>query len=240
MRYFTKEWYNDTMVADMCFQLRKTERAAVYSDAFFERLYAVEERAYTKYLKRAARAMRSKLDADAAKAEFAANYKENLEFVKANLSEDILADVKDIRVLALGSATHDIAMRITRFCGKKNRTCESVERAYDNASEEADEAIGADAANALSILNGSLIEDVTVKDDSVEIAFSSTESSRSAIILLEGARLTDGDGNIKDMTALRHELLLSDNGGFEFSILLLSQDSSLHTVSYITSRIASL
>ncbi len=241
MRYFTKEWYYGTLIADMCFQLRKTERAAVYSDAFFKYLYAVEERAYLKFCKRNAKALKENFDKDAAIAEFAANYKENLDFVKANLPEDILSDVKDIRILALGSATHEMAMRITRFCGKKNRLCESIEREYNNASEEADEAVGAYTANALAHLNGSIIDGITSNDDgSVVMTLSNAESSRNAQIILNDVLLTEGSLEIKDMTVIKHELLLSADRKFEFSLLLLSPDSSIVTLSCNTSGIKSV
>ncbi len=235
MRYFTKEWYNDTMVADMCFQLRKTERASVLSDTFFEKLYAVEERAYLKFAKRAAKSSHAYFDKDATRKEFADNYRENLEFVKKNLPEDILCDVKDIRVLALGSATHDIAMRITRFCGKKNRQCESIERSYENDSEAADEALGSHA-NALLSLNGSQISSLShCENGDILLSYSSNGES-TASLRLKNTELTEGAENIEGMAVVRHEVLLSEKG-FEFSLLLLSDDSSLHTVAYIASEI---
>ncbi len=239
MRYFTKEWYKDSLVADMCFQLRKTERAAVFSDAFFERLYAVEERAYLKFSKRAAKAYNVPFDKDEARAEFASNYKENLEFVKENLPDDILCDIKDMRVLALGSATHDLAMRITRFCGMKNMLCESIERSYDNESEAADEALGKRASVFVS-LNGSTVTALSRSNDGdVSLSFSNPATENEISFSLINACLTDGDLNISDMTVVRHEILISpDNSGFEFSMLLMAKDASLHTISYTLSDIS--
>ncbi len=238
MKYFTKEWYKDSLIADMCFQLRKTERAALFSEAFFERLYAVEERAYLKFSKRAAKTYNKPFDKDEAKAEFASNYNENLEFVKETLPDDILCDIKDIRVLALGSVTHDLAMRITRFCGKKNRLCESIERSYDNESEAADEALGK-KASVFTSLNGSTITSLSFSNDAaVLISFSNPAEETDASFSLINASLTDGDDNISGMTVIRHELLLSADAGFEFSLLLMAKDSSLHTVSYTASDIS--
>ena len=62
MRYFTKEWYNDTVIAEMCFAFRKTQKADVYSDKFFEKLYVIEKKAYLKHSKRAAKFEKRKFD----------------------------------------------------------------------------------------------------------------------------------------------------------------------------------
>ncbi len=233
MRFFTKEWYNDTLIADMCFQLRKNESASVFSERFFERLYAVEERAYIKYYKRNAKATRTNFSKDDAAREFASNYKENLEFVKANLPEDILADVKDIRVLALGTATHDIAMRITRFCGKKNRLCENAERNYNNASEEADERVGGAVVRRLLSLIGAQIISLDAADDGdVSLTFASVETGKSEKLILKDAVLTESDGDVSGSVIVKYELLTTEDEGFEFSLLLLSDSSSLLTVTY--------
>ena len=238
MRFFTKEWYNDTLIADMCFQLRKNESASVFSEKFFLRLYAVEERAYLKYSKRGARAARAAFDKDATVREFAENYNENLEFVKANLPEDILADVKDIRVLALGTATNDIAMRITRFCGKKNRLCEATERSYNNASEEADEKIGGAAASCLISLTGARIAALEKSGDNATLIFYPAQSAETKRLILKDVVVTDDkDGGLNEASVIKYELLVANEGGFEFSILALGKDSELLTASYRISGI---
>lgn len=232
MRYFTKEWYNDTMIADMCFQLRKNESASVYSDKFFERLYAVEERAYAKYCKRQARAAKTPFDKNSAALEFAKNYEENLAFVKANLPQEILDDVKDIRVLALGTATHDIAARITRFCGKKNRLCEAAEREYNNASEEADEMIGGATAQKLLALVGAEIVSLESNGENATLMFTPAESGEQRSLTLKAVRAAESDGDLAPSTVIKYELLVADEGGLEFSLLALSNGSSVLTATY--------
>lgn len=226
------------MIADMCFQLRKNESASVFSEKFFERLYTVEERAYLKYAKRGARAARAAFDKEAASREFAENYKENLAFVKANLPEDILADVKDIRVLALGTATNDMAMRITRFCGKKNRLCEATERSYNNASEEADEKIGGAVASCLISLTGARIAALDKDGDNATLIFHPAQSAQTKRLTLKDAALTDAaEGSLADAAVIKYELLIADEGGFDFSVLALSKDEELLTTSYRISGI---
>ncbi len=238
MRYFTKEWYNDLLISDMCFQLRKTEGASVFSEAFFKRLFLIEERAYLRYCKRSAKASKAYFDKEAARAEFASNYEENLNFVKANIPDDILADVKDIRVLALGSTTNDIAMRITRFCGKKNRLCESVEKEYDNISEETDEKTSRDVLNALVNINGSSLLYVKAEGDNrVSVSFVPASSLDEKKISLIEAKELENDIISEEMTVIKHELLLCEDGGVEFSLLLISRSGSIHEISYHASEI---
>ena len=226
------------MIADMCFQLRKNESAATFSEKFFERLYTVEERAYAKYCKRQSRAAKTGFDKNASRLEFAKNYEDNLAFVRANLPEDILADVKDIRVLALGTATNDIAMRITRFCGKKNRLCEATERSYNNASEEADEKIGGAAASRLISLTGARIAALEKSGDNATLIFYPAQSAETKRLILKDAIVTDDkDGGLNEASVIKYELLVADEGGFEFSILALGKDSELLTASYRISGI---
>ena len=216
----------------MCFQLRKNESASVFSEKFFEKLYAAEERAYAKYAKRNAKATKQSFDKEAVAREFANNYKENLEFVKANLPEDILANVKDVRVLALGTATNDIAMQITRFCGKKNRLCEAVEREYNNASEEADEKVGGAVANRLLTLIGSEIVSIENNGENATLIFSPAESGETRSIILENATLVESNEPLNGASIVKYELLIAQDEGFEFNVLALGKDSSILTASY--------
>ncbi len=236
MKYFTKEWYSDLMLSDICFQFRKTERAGEYSDSFFERLYAVEQKAYIKYAKRSARAARLPFDKSAASAEFDGNYKANLEFVKAKLPEDILSDIKDIRVLALGSVTDEMAQRITRLCGKKNRLCEAVERRYNDASEEMDERIGGSTSRALLSLIGSRISSFTIDGENAKIE-ALCEEGNTISLTLTGAVNTENDDAFVGSSVLKYELLPADDDKIEFSALSMGDDTSLHTVSFTAKEI---
>ncbi len=228
MRYFTKEWYIDSLIAEMCFQLRKTEKASVYSDRFFEKLYAIEQKAYIKFQKRYSKISRTAFDERTAIAEFEANFKDNLEFVKSNLPNDILADIADIRVLALGSATTDNAMKITRFCGKKNRLCESVERKYNDASEEADEKLGG-ATKLLFELTGAPVASLESDNEHNITLTTSHEATGTAIKLtFTNAFITECDEEIVGKSILKYELLTREGGKYEFSILTLGEKLRLY------------
>ena len=231
MRYFTKEWYNDSLVAEMCFQLRKTDRAGVFSDKYFERLYALEKKIYVKHLKRAAKFERKRFDADAAGAEFDSNYEQNLAFVKANLPSDILDEVKDIRVLALGSATYDIAGKITRYSGLKNRQCEAVKRKYEEATDEVVERLGGVLPPLLSELTGSPVKSASGDGCGNVIIETSHEYTGVALrVTLENGDITELDPNATGAMICNYELLALEDGKFEFSLLSLADDSSLQVI----------
>lgn len=234
MRYFTKEWYNDSLVAEMCFQLRKTDRAGVFSDKYFEKLYALEKRVYIKHLKRAAKFERRKFDEGAASLEFDSNYKENLAFVKENLPSEILDGVKDVRVLALGSATYEIADKITRFSGMKNRQCEAVKRKYEEATDDVVEKLGGVMPPLLKDLIGSPVS-MAGGDGfgNVTIETSHEYTGVALRVTLENADLTEHEPGAIGGMICNYELLALEDGKIEFSLLALAEDSSLHIITAV-------
>ena len=234
MRYFTKEWYTDSLVAQMCFQLRKTDRAGTFSEKYFEKLYALEKKMYLKHLKRAAKFERRKFDVEAAGAEFDSNYEDNLAFVNANMPSEILDEVKDVRVLALGSATYDVAAQITRFCGQADRKCEAVKRKYDDATDEVVERLGGVMPPLLSELTGAPIASASGDGEGGVVITTSHEYTGTALrITLENATLTEFDPLAIGAMISNYEILVVEEGKFEFSLLSISEKSTLHVITAV-------
>lgn len=150
MRYFTKEWYNDTLLAEVCFQMKSSSQADKFSEKHFNSLYEGQKKWFLKSEKVIAKQNKVKFDAEAAEAAFEENYNENLEFIKNNIPSDILAKVADLRVLAMGSASYDVFHEITRFCGQVDRRCEAVKAEYDAEVEKLAEKIGWYKINCLN------------------------------------------------------------------------------------------
>lgn len=142
MKYFTKEWYHDSLVAQMCFQVRKDAKAAKASDKYFESLYSMQLNWFVKHMKRAARHTKTEFDRAAAEAEFRANYEENLNFVSTSLPAEILEKIADLRVLALGCAEQDILLEITRYCGQVDRKCKKICDCYEEENEKLGDKLG--------------------------------------------------------------------------------------------------
>ena len=180
MKYFTQEWYHNTLISQMCFSLRKSNRAAVLSDKFFEKLYKSEKAWYVKHLKRAAKFNRIPFDKVAAEIEFDDNYTDNLEFVKT-LPDEIITKIPDIRVFALGTVSYEMADELTRYCGKLNRECEAVQTEYENSLEVLAGEIGWTSINMLNALPDAEI--IAVTDDNTAVVIETSERK----IILDGA-----------------------------------------------------
>ena len=236
MKYFTPEWYNDTVVAQMCFQLRKTGKAASFSEKFFERLYAIEKKAFLKHSKRAAKFERRKFDAIAAGEQFDANYAENLAFVQKNLPSEILDTVADIRILALGSADYDVAYAITRYCGQINRKCENIEAEYQTELEKIAEKLGWVTVNSLEYLIGAPIASVEQSDNGVVVTTSPEYSGNTYKIDLDGGQIDCDAQSIIGATVMRHELTQSGDA-LEFGLLCSDENSDMLTLTITAKRI---
>ena len=238
MRYFTKQWYNDTVVAAMCFQLRRTEKAAKHSDKFYEKLYTLEEKAYIRYRKRELKALKQSKALDEMKEEFRKNTVANLEFVKTNLPEDILSEIADIRVLGLGSVTNDMHAKITRYCGRINRQCESVERQYEIASDEAFELIDGKTTKALGALIGSEIISISNDCDNTLIEFLSDDNGTRYIVTLSNTQGADEDTFVEGGFVIKYELISTDDKKFEFALLCIDENLKTYTYSYTAESVS--
>ncbi len=232
MKFFTTEWYNDTIVSEMYSQLRKTQNAAQFSEKFYNKLFEIEKKAFLRYSKRIAKFERAPFNAAVAEAQFIANYNENLAFIKANVPEDILADVKDIRVLALGSAEYEIAARITRFCGQTERKCRAADQNYEDELQNVANVTGWEVINSLDLLIGSPIESVIEDGGYVTITTSKELVGVSYKVTLEGAIARNLPENTVGSIINQHELALNDDSSLSFGLLCLDDDSSPLTVEF--------
>lgn len=222
MRYFTAEWYRDTVLAEMCFQLRKTQKAVVFSEDFFQKLFKTEKKAYLKHSKRVAKFEKTEFDTSKAERKFEQSYLENLEFVQSNLPQSILSQVKDVRVLALGSADYDTAQEITRFCGQVNRRCEHVCDEYDKQLEKIAENIGWLKINSLNMLIGAPISSIALSDGAITVTTSSEYTGIAARVVLKNANVAESNENIVGTVIQKHELIY-DDGTLSFGLLCIDE-----------------
>ena len=225
MRYFTKEWYNDTLLAEMCFQIKKTSRASKFSESFFQYLYKAQKKWFINNQKHVARFSKVKFDLAAAEAAYDANYNENLEFVKANIPQEILEKVADVRVLAMGSASPEITDEITRFCGKINRKCEKVSEDYDEQVEMLAERIGWYKVNSLNKLANAQIVETKEEDGAFIIRTSPEYTDIACEAVLKNAAVAEADERLVGAVVLHFEILPADKEGFvELNLLCRAED----------------
>lgn len=206
MKYYTTQWYNDGLVSQMHEPMRKTQNAAQFSEKFFEKLYRVEKKNFIRYYKRAAKLQRIPFDTESTEKQFGVNYEENLAFVKANLPEEILANVKDVRVLALGSAEYGVAEQIERYCGKLKRKCNEIEDQYEEELEKVAEKIGWDTVHALDNLIDAQIESIEDAADDIIVCLYVEETRTNVTVVLHGSKLPQNAQSAIGGVVCRHEL----------------------------------
>lgn len=227
MRYFTKEWYNDTVTSEICFQMRSTSQADKFSEKHFKSLYESQKKWFIKNEKVIARQNKVKFDAAAAEAAYEASYNENLEFVKANIPAEILEKVADVRVLAMGSASYDIFHEITRYCGQLNRRCEAVKVQYDEAVEKTAELIGWYKINSLDwILNSPISTVENAEDGKFIITTSPAYTEIGCKVTLFGAKVISLPEGLVGATVIHLELL-PEGDGLELNLLCMTNGGEL-------------
>ena len=217
----------------MCFSIRKSNRATALSDKFFEKLYKSEMTFYTKHLKRAAKFNRVAFDKSAAEAEFEQNYKDNLEFVQT-LPEEILGDIADVRVFALGTVSYEVADKLTRYCGNLNRECEKIQSDYENSLESVAEKLGWTSINMLNMLSEAEISGVEHINGAAEL------STSSCVV-----RLTDGEANerLAGATVIAYEIGCDEETSkFYLGLLCESAENELfdETITFSAIEVAEL
>ena len=224
MKYFTKQWYRDTILAEICFQMRSSSKAEQFSEKYFASLYEAQKKWFVKNEKRIAKHTKSQFDPAAAEAAFEENYNENLAFIKENLPAEILEKVADVRVLAMGSAGYDVLHAVTRFCGQVNRRCEAVKDQYDGEVEKLAEKMGWDKINALNMLSNAPIGSIEMREDGCCVIKTTAEYTDIACkVTLFSAKVALCDPSLVGATVLHHELLPSEDG-LELNLLCQTPD----------------
>lgn len=222
MRFFTKEWYKDTILAEMCFQIKRTDRAAQFSEKLFSSLYDGQKKWHIKNDKRIAKLTKQPFDAELSEKGFEASFNENLEFVKANLPKEIIEKVADTRVLALGCADYDTLQAITRYCGQVNRRCEKVKDEYDAEVEHLAEKIGWYKINSMNMLTNAPIISAVADGDRFIIETSKEYTDYACKLTLFSPEISVCN-ELSGAVVLHFEILPDKNGGEGVEISLLCQ-----------------
>jgi hypothetical protein len=228
MKFFTKEWYADTILADMCFQLKASSKAAKFDEKYFLSLYNGQKKWFVRSKKYIAKHNKTTFDLAAAEAAYEASHQENIAYVKANIPQEILNDVADVRVLALGSATHDVTERIVRFCGQVNQRCERVTAEYEAEVEKLAANIGWVNINLLNKISNSAIE-LCEGDGNGNFVFA-TSAEYTGVpcrVDLKNAKVILCDEGLVGASVAHFEILQGDGDSLIFSALCQKIDGSL-------------
>lgn len=222
MKYFTKDWYRDSLASDICFQLKSSAKAAKPSEKYFSSLYAAQEKWS---VKQSRRIMGSAFNAEDARREFQKNYDENLTFVKASIPEEILEKVPDVRLLALGVADSETVQAIARHCGKLARRCEKTQNDYDERLEALAEELGWLKINTLNLIIGAPITSATREGDAYVIETGADNTDIACKLQLFNANVTSSD-TIVGSVVLQLEIL-GEGDKLELNLLCENKDGEL-------------
>lgn len=225
MRYFTKDWYNDTVLAEMCFQIKPSHKADKLNEKYFQSLYDAQKSWHLKNEKRLCKYTGKAFDKDAAEAEFKANFEENLAYIKEKLPPDIISSVADVRLLAIGTASYEVRDAIVRFCGQVNRRCEKAKSDYESENERLAESIGWYKVNSLNMIQGVPIASAEMSGEDFIITTAGEDMIVSCKVTLTNARIESIGENLIGSYPLYIELLPSSNEGeLELNLLCSTED----------------
>ena len=238
MRYFTKQWYNDTVLAEMCFQIKSSPKAEKLDEKYFKSLYSAQESWFVKNEKRVAKYAKQPFDKAAAEAKFAESFEENLEYVKANLPEDILNNVADVRLLAIGSASYEVTHAIVRYCGQINKRCEAARESYEAERERLAERIGWFKINTLDLISNAKIVSAEQSCEDFIITTSPEYTGVACKVTLSSAKVSELDQKVIGASVLFIEILPAENEDkLELNLLCATEDGKSAEISIIAKDI---
>ena len=258
MRCFTEEWYQVAQFMDFYENLEESEQAAVFSEAYFQELYASREAdmlemqkllpgmtfegmcgiseemfseledAATQYqqVKEAFERMkknRGPFDEAKEKENFTAFFQGQIRILQENLPPEILNEVADIRVLALGAATAPVIEEITMFCEACRDAVYEIEEKYSRYWDKflkthPDSFVQNFSLQDSVILNLEQAEDQIVLH--MDCALSTTKCSA---IHLHHAKLVTCE-ELPERAEWLMDELYEENGSYELHILMAQHE----------------
>lgn len=135
MKYFTKEYYD--LIDKGCLQMdfAPSPSAKKKSENYFRHLYAEKQKNFLDLRRELAAADGDVFDEASATERFAQYHKERMELYSHALPEEILAQVADLRVLALGVCTGKVKQQISKFSKEKMAEADAIEKRFDDYVE---------------------------------------------------------------------------------------------------------
>ena len=236
MKYFTKDWYSKMQKTNMHLLLRVDQRCKKYSDELYLEFYNKEKDKYLKtmsfyedfdeFCKLMSNVDKTfneleEIDKKRKFLEFRDEQLEGLSLsetfdkkidfavnnLKEKLSEDILNDVADIRVLALGYTSSDIYTRIEEYCLTNEKFVNEKVLEYANYEKET----FVDRFDFLDEnLHDSFIVNCEVKNNDFYIVIENIISGNKKIIFKDYENILD-DGSLNETRWLYEEVYKVDN-----------------------------
>lgn len=220
MKYFTKEWYEGCGETGHPMELQVSKNAESFSEEYYHDLYLRRRRAFIKEEKEAKQADFEKAEAEKA---FAAAHEARIEQLKQELPAEVLEQVADLRVLALGIATKEVRQQLKGL--KADHTEAAVAKeAYAVYEKSVAETVGKENQKNFQIV-GNQIQAVEMKADTLTLKLTSAASRKEKITFQE-YQILEQEGYILGAEWLAQEVHPAE-GGVEYHGLLRKANGAL-------------
>ncbi len=136
MKYYTKEFYALIDAGCLHMDFVASPSAKRKSENYFRHLYAEREKAWLDAKHQEAEECGAVFDEAAEKTAFKTDYQKKMLTYTTTFSPDILEQVADIRVMALGSCSSKVKQMVTKFCKHQMDLAQSMELAFNEYWEK--------------------------------------------------------------------------------------------------------
>lgn len=130
MKYFTKEYYTVLDAACLGVDLIASPSAKRKSENYFQHLYAERLNAWLSAKKEDAQMKGIPYDEAAETEAFKADYQVKLRDYSTMMAQDILAQVADIRIMALGCCSSKVKQLVNKFSRHQQQIADTMMQAY--------------------------------------------------------------------------------------------------------------
>lgn len=134
MRYLTKEWYMTMQDTGLGVMLQPDDRAETYSEPYFRALFREQQNKWLESRKEICPILEIDFDPEAERRTFRRMYRSEKMRYARRLPPEILREVADLRVLALGRAGDSVCRKIRDHAAScKSRVDQTMRECFDDA-----------------------------------------------------------------------------------------------------------
>ena len=238
MKYFTKGWYELCQKTSCHLSLREEKEAECFSEEYFQQLYKeklmrwldLQEQVALQQSKRKVEKevniQWQAFNIKTATEEFHEKFVINQEYVKKILPEEILNEIADIRVYALGKASFKVKNAVTQFCEDNKRLVENTTKEYRDYEKQELKILDIDIVKKIRF-HDYVILDVKKTDQYLSIIF---ENPGGLIkideIKFENYQILNQDDSLENLWWLYDEIYIK-NDRYELHVLLQNKNMDL-------------
>lgn len=224
MKYFTREWYEIMRCSQVINQLNITSQAEYFSEEYYRQLYMRRLTEYVEQMKELAYEAGETFSRAKAELKFRIKTEQLEQKFNQHMSEEMLEQVADLRVLSLGSASMYVYTQIEKCCQQKQEDSEAVGMAYWQYFDEIYAKIPTHLrATCENALQDRVITKMKTDDDQIVMTYCNDIWGRARICFC-GVERFETDGDLVGSTWLYDEIYPFENGGAQIDVLFVDDD----------------